>query len=148
MLHVLAASLWVGGLIAVLVTAAARGPDRAVALATAVPRFSRLALVCWVVLGLTGVVNALVRVAPADLFTTGYGALVVGKAVALGALGVLGPAHRRRTVARAAAGEARALLRLGGVEIVLMLATIGLAVALGRSAPPASAAGRRPAPRC
>ena len=141
MLHVLAACLWVGGLIAVLGTAAARGPDRAAALATAVPRFSRMALVCWVVVGLTGVVNALVRVAPADLFTTGYGALVVGKAVALGALGVLGLVHRRRTVARAAAGEARALVRLAAVEIVLMLATVGLAVALGRSAPPASAAG-------
>ena len=141
MLHVLAACLWVGGLVAVLATAAARGPDRAVALATAVPRFSRMALVCWVVVGLTGVVNALVRVAPADLFTTGYGALVVAKAVALGALGLLGLLHRRRTVARAAAGEARALVRLGGVEVVLMLATIGLAVALGRSAPPASAAG-------
>jgi len=141
MLHVLAACLWVGGLIAVLATAAARGPDRAVALETAVPRFSRMALVCWVVVGLTGVVNALVRVAPADLFTTGYGALVVGKAVALGALGLLGLLHRRRTVARAAAGEARALVRLAAVEIVLMLATVGLAVALGRSAPPASAAG-------
>ena len=141
MLHVLAACLWVGGLVAVLATAAARGPDRAVALATAVPRFSRMALVCWVVVGLTGVVNALVRVAPADLFTTGYGALVVGKAVALGALGVLGLLHRRRTVARAAAGEARALVRLAAVEILLMLATVGLAVALGRSAPPASAAG-------
>ena len=34
--------------------------------------------------------NALVRVAPADLFTTGYGALVVAKAVALVALGALG----------------------------------------------------------
>ena len=141
MLHVLAACLWVGGLIAVIGTAAARGPDRAAALETAVPRFSRMALVCWVVVGLTGVVNALVRVAPADLFTTGYGALVVGKAVALGALGVLGLVHRRRTVARAAAGEARALVRLAAVEIVLMLATVGLAVALGRSAPPASAAG-------
>lgn len=141
MLHVLAACLWVGGLIAVLGTAAAGGPDRAAALETAVPRFSRMALVCWVVVGLTGVVNALVRVAPADLFTTGYGALVVGKAVALGALGLLGLLHRRRTVARAAAGEARALVRLAAVEIVLMLATVGLAVALGRSAPPASAAG-------
>ncbi|MGZ8750217.1 MAG: cytochrome c oxidase assembly protein [Pseudonocardia sp.] len=140
MLHVLAACLWVGGLIAVLATAAARGPDRASALETAVPRFSRMALVCWVVVGLTGVVNALVRVAPADLFTTGYGALVVGKAVALAGLGLLGLVHRRRTVARAAAGEARALVRLAAVEIVLMLATVGLAVALGRSAPPASAA--------
>ena len=139
MLHVLAACLWVGGLIAVLGTAAARGPDRATALATAVPRYSRLALVCWLAVGLTGVVNALVRVAPADLLTTGYGGLVVGKAVALGVLGGLGLAHRRWTVARAAAGETGALVRLAAVEIVVMLATIGLAVALGRSAPPATA---------
>jgi len=139
MLHVLAACLWVGGLIAVLGTAAARGPDRATALSTAVPRYSRLALFCWLAVGLTGVVNALVRVAPADLLTTGYGGLVVGKAVALGVLGGLGLAHRRWTVARAAAGETRALVRLAGVEIVVMLATIGLAVALGRSAPPATA---------
>jgi cytochrome c oxidase assembly factor CtaG/putative copper export protein len=141
LLHVLAACLWVGGLVAVLGTAAVRGPDRTAALATAVPRFSRLALVCWLALGITGVVNALVRVAPADLFTTGYGALVVGKVVALGVLGAVGLAHRRRTVDRAAAGDPRALVRLGAVEVVLMLATIGLAVALGRSAPPATDAG-------
>src|SRR5918992_637135 len=63
-LHVFAASLWVGGLVAVLTLAAARGPDRLVALATAVPRFSRLALVCWLVVAPTGVVNALVRIPP------------------------------------------------------------------------------------
>jgi cytochrome c oxidase assembly factor CtaG/putative copper export protein len=135
-LHVLAASVWVGGLVAVLALATARGPDRAAALATAVPRYSRTALVCWLVVGITGVVNALVRVAPADLFTTSYGALVVGKAVALGVLGGLGFAHRRRTVGPAAAGDTGALVRWGAVEVVVMLATVGLAVALGRSAPP------------
>jgi cytochrome c oxidase assembly factor CtaG len=120
----------------VLALATARGPDRAAALATAVPRYSRTALVCWLVVGITGVVNALVRVAPADLFTTSYGALVVGKAVALGVLGGLGFAHRRRTVGPAAAGDTGALVRWGAVEVVVMLATVGLAVALGRSAPP------------
>ena len=135
-LHVLAASLWVGGLVAVLLLATARGSDRSAALATAVPRYSRMALVCWLVIGVTGVVNALVRVAPADLFTTGYGALVVGKAAALAVLGAFGLAHRRRTVGAASAGEAGALVRWGAVEVVLMLTTIGLAVALGRSAPP------------
>lgn len=137
-LHVLAVSLWIGGLVAVLALATARGPDREAALATAVPRFSRTALVCWVVVGVTGVVNAMVRVAPADLFTTSYGALIVGKAVSLGVLGGLGAAHRRRAVGPAAAGAPGALVRLGVGEVVLMLATVGLAVALGRSAPPAS----------
>ncbi len=135
-LHVLAASLWIGGLVAVLITAAGRGPDRATALATAVPRFSRLALLCWAVVAVTGVVNALVRVSLGDLFSTGYGALVLAKTASLLVLGAIGAAHRRSTVSAAAGGEPRALLRLGGVEVLLMLATVGLAVALGRSAPP------------
>jgi cytochrome c oxidase assembly factor CtaG/putative copper export protein len=135
-LHVLAASLWVGGLAAVIALAASRGPDRRAALATAVPRFSRLALVCWLVLAATGVVNALVRIPLTDLFGSTYGALVLAKVVALLVLGALGAAHRRSSVAAASRGEPRTLLRLGGVEVLLMLATIGLAVALGRSAPP------------
>jgi len=135
-LHVLAASLWVGGLMALLALAAARGSDRRTALATAVPRFSKLALVCWLVLAVTGVVNALVRIPLADMFGSTYGALVLAKVVALLLLGVMGAAHRRSSVDAASRGEPRALLRLGGVEVLLMLATIGLAVALGRSAPP------------
>ena len=140
-LHVLAATLWVGGLVAVLATAAARGPDRATALATAVPRFSRLALVCWLGLAVTGIVNALVRIPLGALVGSEYGALVLAKAGALMALGVLGALHRRSTVDAAARGEPGALLRLGGVEVLLMLATIGLAVALGRTAPPDTGAG-------
>ena len=141
LLHVLAASLWIGGLVAVLALAAARGPDRASALATAVPRFSALALVCWLVLAITGTVNALTRVPPASVFSSSYGGLLLLKAGALAALGVLGALHRRRTVARAAAGEPRALLRLGGVEVLLMLATVGLAVALGRTPAPDDGSG-------
>ncbi|GAA1332909.1 cytochrome c oxidase assembly protein [Pseudonocardia xinjiangensis] len=135
-LHVLAASLWVGGLVAVIGVATMRGPDRSAALATAVPRFSRLALVCWLVLAATGVVNALVRIPFNALVGSGYGALVFAKAAALILLGALGAAHRRSSVGPASRGETLALLRLGGVEVLLMLGTIGLAVALGRSAPP------------
>ncbi|SDF63306.1 cytochrome c oxidase assembly protein [Pseudonocardia oroxyli] len=136
-LHVLAASVWVGGLVAVLSLAAHRDTD---VLGVAVRRFSRVALWCWVVLAATGVINALIRVPLPDLVGTTYGALLLGKTVALLALGGLGALHRRHTVDAAGRGERRALLRLGGVEVLLMLATIGLAVALGRSAPPATAA--------
>jgi hypothetical protein len=104
-LHVLAVSLWVGGLVALLSVATARGPDRAAALGTAVPRFSRTALFCWIAVGVTGLVNALVRVTPVELFTTSYGALVLAKAAALAVLGGLGFLHRRRTVEPAAGGE-------------------------------------------
>jgi putative copper resistance protein D len=141
LLHAIAAALWVGGLVALVALAAWRTPDRPAALATAVPRFSRLALVCWLVLAVTGIVNALTRVPLDAVFTTEYGALLLGKTAALLVLGVLGALHRRGTVGAAARGEPRALLRLGAVEILLMLATIGLAVALGRSAPPDTGAG-------
>ncbi|OZM77041.1 cytochrome c oxidase assembly protein [Pseudonocardia sp. MH-G8] len=140
-LHVLAACLWVGGLVAVLAHAAARGPDRASALATAVPRFSRLALVCWLVLAVTGLVNALVRIPLWALVGSTYGTLVLAKAGALVVLGVVGVVHRRASVPAAARGEPGALLRLGGVEVLLMLATIGLAVALGRTVTPDTGAG-------
>jgi putative copper resistance protein D len=135
-LHVLAASLWVGGLVAVLLLAAARGPDRLVALSTAVPRYSRLALVCWLVVAVTGVINALVRIPLGALVGSTYGTLVLVKSGVLLGLGLLGALHRRSSVAAASRGEPAALLRLGGVEVLLMLATIGLAVALGRTAPP------------
>ncbi|TQM37964.1 cytochrome c oxidase assembly protein [Pseudonocardia cypriaca] len=140
-LHVLAASLWVGGLVAVLLLAAARGPDRLEALATAVPRYSRLALVCWLVVAVTGVVNALVRLPLGALIGSTYGTLVLAKAAALLGLGLLGALHRRSTVIPAARGDAGALLRFGGVEVLLMLATIGIAVALGRTAPPDTGVG-------
>jgi putative copper resistance protein D len=138
---VLAAALWVGGLVAVLGLAAARGPDRNAALATAVPRFSRLALACWITLAVTGTVNAYVRLPLDEVLGTRYGTLVLAKAAALVALGLLGAAQRRRTVPDAARGHPRALLRLGGVEVLLMLATIGLAVGLGRTPPPGAATG-------
>ena len=94
-LHVLAAALWVGGLAAVVVLAAARGSDRATALATAVPRFSRLALVCWAVLAVTGVINTLVRIPIWALFGSLYGLLILLKVLALLVLGGLGALHRR-----------------------------------------------------
>ena len=61
---------------------------------------------------------------------------MLAKALALLALGGFGAIHRRRSVGAASTGDARALLRLGAAEVLLMFATIGLAVALGRSAPP------------
>lgn len=140
-LHVLAAALWVGGLVAVVVLAAGRSPDRATALATAVPRYSRMALWCWLVLAATGVVNTLVRVPLPALVGSLYGVLILLKVVALLGLGAMGYLHRRTTVAAAAGGSTGALLRLAGVEILIMTATIGLAVALGRTATPDTGAG-------
>ncbi|MEJ2870765.1 cytochrome c oxidase assembly protein [Actinomycetospora sp. OC33-EN08] len=131
-LHVVAAACWVGGLVAVLAHAAVGGAH----LPTALGRFSTTAFWCWVVLALSGTVNALLRVNPADLTTSTYGLLLLGKVAGLVVLGVFGATHRTRTVPEVADGSRAALVRLGGVEVLIMFATIGVAVALGRTPPP------------
>lgn len=136
MLHVLSAGVWVGGLVAlVLLGTSDRRP-----LPVAVPRFSRLALWAAVALGLSGVASAAVRLAsPADLLSTSYGRLVLLKLVAIAALSAFGAAHRRRIVpALSGDGARRAFLRLGAVEVLVMAATVGVAVALSRTPPPVS----------
>ncbi|WP_084216588.1 cytochrome c oxidase assembly protein [Pseudonocardia spinosispora] len=135
MLHVVAAALWVGGLVAVL-GLAGRKAEAETQLPTVIRRYSALALVCWIVMAVSGVLNALVRIPLSDLFGTYYGALLLAKTCALLVLGGFGYLQRRHAVDSAARGRRGALLRLGAVEVLIMLGTVGLAVALGRSAPP------------
>ena len=131
--HLVAATLWVGGLIALL----ALGWRRGAHLSLAARRFSRLALVCWVVMAISGTVNALVRISIGDLFTTDYGLLVVAKIVALLLLGVFGHQQRQRGVrALTDGGGGGQLLRLAAVEVLIMFFTIGIATALARTPPP------------
>jgi cytochrome c oxidase assembly factor CtaG/putative copper export protein len=131
--HLVAAALWVGGLIALLAHGK-RGGDH---LALATTRFSKIALVCWIVMAVSGVVNAFVRVSVGDLFTSTYGWLLVGKIACLLLLGVIGYFQREKSVKQVVDGSSNALLRLAGVEILLMMLTIGLATALARTPPPA-----------
>ncbi|GAB2757997.1 bifunctional copper resistance protein CopD/cytochrome c oxidase assembly protein [Amycolatopsis magusensis] len=131
--HLVAAALWVGGLVALL----ALGWRRGAHLSLAAQRFSRLALVCWLVMAVSGVVNALIRVAPADLLATDYGLLVLAKVVGLLVLGVFGHQQRQRGVRGLVDGAGGGqLVRLASVEILIMFVTIGLATALARTPPP------------
>lgn len=134
--HMLAGALWAGGLLALLVHALRGGDDDHAALAAR--RFSAVALWCFVAMALSGIINALVRVRPADLVTTSYGALLLAKIAALAALGILGWQQRRRGVA-ALQADPRArgpLIRLALVEAAVFGLTFGVAVALGRTPPP------------
>jgi copper resistance protein D len=125
-LHVAAASLWVGGLGAILVLL---GRRRALLTAT-LPRFSTLAGFCLATVTVSGVLTAQVRLGSwAALFFTGYGALVIAKTVALVLLGGLGGLTRRRM----AAGR-MPVLRWAGLEVTLMAVTLGLAAALSQTA--------------
>lgn len=131
--HLFGATLWVGGLVALLAHAARHGNQ----LGLVTRRFSALALVCWIAMAVSGVVNSLVRVPLEQLLTTTYGLLVVVKTFALVVLGVFGYFQRRHAVARIdGQGGTGALLRLGAFEVLTMFATVGVAVALGRTPPP------------
>ncbi|HEY1972049.1 MAG TPA: cytochrome c oxidase assembly protein, partial [Pseudonocardia sp.] len=137
MVHVVAASVWIGGLIALLRLAVVAGTSGR-RLPLAARRFSAMALCCWLAMAVSGILNAAVRVRAADVFDTFYGRLVLAKAVCLLLLGGLGYLQRRRGLVGLAAGRAGSLVRLGGYEVLIMLGTLGLAVALGHSAPPSA----------
>ncbi|MGK2880807.1 MAG: cytochrome c oxidase assembly protein, partial [Mycobacterium sp.] len=136
MIHLVAAGLWAGGLLALLAhVLRGRVADHA---DLAARRFSAVALWCFVAMALSGVVNALVRIRVSDLVTSQYGLEILAKAVAVCALGALGWWQRRRGVAALQADPtARGpLLKLALVEAAIFGATFGVAVALGRTAPP------------
>ena len=133
-LHLIGATLWLGGLAAVVVYALASGRWRGLA----VRRFSRVAFWCIIVVGLSGVINAAVRVPLDQLFSDTYGRLVVAKVAALVVLGALGAWHRRVTIAQLESEERPSLfVRFGLVELAVFAATFGLAVGLSRTPPPA-----------
>lgn len=132
--HLVAVCLWVGGLAALVLVGHQLGDQLPVVAA----RYSTLAGWCFVVVAVSGVVNAWLRLGSLSGMGSTYGVLVIGKALALVALGATGWAHRTATLRRLA-GSRYGFLRLAAGELVVMGATIGLAVALSRSAPPRSA---------
>ncbi|TMR12701.1 copper resistance protein CopD [Nonomuraea turkmeniaca] len=132
-LHLLALALWVGGLVVLAAHALRREPQ----LEVSATRFSRMALWCYIGVGLSGVFSLVARLgAVSDLWTSEYGMLAVAKIVAFVLLGYVGYWHRRRTLGQLESGRPGAFIRLAGGETVLMLATVGLAVALSRTPPP------------
>lgn len=130
--HVTAAAVWAGGLLALGVHLRSAGT-----LVLALPRYSRVALACFTAVALSGLLMGWVSLAePRELVTTPYGQLLLGKTAALGVLGAFGHWHRRRTVVAVGAGRPQAFLSLAAVELVVMAATVALAVGLSRTAPP------------
>ena len=141
--HVVAATAWTGGLLALLLHG--RSADD---LAPAASRFSTLALACFLVSGLSGLLAAWLVLDgdPGTVLGSGYGELLLGKTTALVVLGVLGHRHRRHTLPRLRAGEPGAFRRFAAVETAVLLATVALAVALAASPPPSAAAPQVPTP--
>ena len=138
-LHVVAAAVWIGALIAVA-RYGRKVPDGE--LPGVVSRFSRIALGCAITVGLSGVLVALLHLHGRDgtigtafssLFTRPYGAVVLAKLAGFSVVVAAGWWHRRHTIGALGNGDSRPFHRLVAVELMVMLATVGIAVALSRT---------------
>ena len=154
-LHVVAASAWIGGL-AVLVLALPAAtrrlapPDRTRLLAGALGRFSTVALVSVAALLAGGVLQSLLELdALGDLLDTGYGRAIVVKSGLVAVLLAVGALNRRRVLpalARGAAagdgpGRPGALLRRTlRAEVALGAAALAATGALAGYSPAGAAA--------
>lgn len=150
-LHVLAVSVWLGGLatLVLILPAATReleAPERSRLLAANLARFSPIALLCVAAILLTGIGQGYAYVRDLDnLLDTAYGRAVLVKFVLLvGLLVPLGAYNRYRSVPRleriAAGGEApgRAGLLLRRAlrgEVALIAVVLGVTAALAGYAP-------------
>ena len=131
LLHLFFIMLWVGGLMGLIAHGRRLGPDMGVA----VRRYSTVALLSILGLAATGVVNALIRVELGDLFTTRYGLLVLSKAVLTVVIAAIGFVHRRVTIPQLKHAP-RLFIRVSVVEVLIMAATVGVAISMGRTPPP------------
>ncbi|HET8568029.1 MAG TPA: FixH family protein [Candidatus Limnocylindria bacterium] len=151
LVHVVAVSAWLGGIVAlaalVLPARAVRDALAAAALGAVVWRFSLLALVAVAAILATGVLRSLrVLLLPQDLVETPYGLALLAKivllatAVALGALNlaVLG---RRLRLAVAPERAKRGLVRTTSAETALLALAIVATAPLTALAPPAEPSG-------
>jgi putative copper export protein len=130
-IHIVAASIWIGGLLA-LVVHLRKFPEQ---LRRAIPRFSAAALVCVAAVGASGLLAGILMLDGwAALWTSSRGHLILAKTGALVMLVLIGHLHRKRTLAAACSGRLWPLIRLGAVELSLMGVTLGIAVVLSTTA--------------
>lgn len=127
LLHLAGVVVWVGGLLA-LAWVALRGSKR---LEEAVARYSIIALWAFVAVGVSGVVNASIRLGGLDELRSDYGALVLVKTAAFVVLGAFGYFQRRRIVSGGGG-----FVRLAVTEVFIMAGTIAVAAVLSRTPTP------------
>jgi copper transport protein len=145
-LHLASGSLWLGGLIGLLVLWRSLPADRRVAgLAVCVPRFSNVAFGSVLVLVASGTGAALIHLPTfGSLWQTSYGKAVTVKVVLLAGALVLAAVNLLRTrpaLRQPGAGErpSRLLRSLVRGEVVLVAGTLFAAAVLSSLAPPAKA---------
>lgn len=148
--HLVAGSVWVGGLIGLLVLAASLPAARRVAgLVVCIPRFSNTALASVLVLIGSGIGSALQHIPTfASLWQTSYGKALLVKIALLAAALLLASVNLLRTTPRFKGSVRRPelgppaaglLRRLVGGEVVLVSAAVLGAAVLSSLAPPSKA---------
>ena len=145
--HLLAGSVWIGGLIGLLVLWFATGPERRVpVLGVVVPRFSVVALTAVIVLLASGTGSTVVHMPAVNaLWDTSYGVAILVKIGLLTLAVVLASGNLLRTRPRLAAARrdpagaasaARLLRRLVSGEAILVTGAVFTAAVLSSLAPP------------
>lgn len=145
-LHLVGVSTWVGGIIMLallsgILTGSKAGASTDTTEAT-LRRFSSLAGFAFVLVFASGIINASIRITNwGDLVGSPYGQLILAKSAATVVLGGIGFMHRQWVIPQLGAkgstmSSRRVLWQLVLAEFLVMGATSGIAVALGRSAPP------------
>jgi copper transport protein len=131
--HLLAMALWLGGLALLLACVLVRGRDTS--LIPVVPRFSRMALLCFGVLAVTGLYLSWRQSGElAALPATAFGRLLLIKsAIVLVIIGLA--ALSRRALGRGGPDLARRLRRTVLVEAVLGVVVLGVTATLVNAAP-------------
>jgi copper transport protein len=130
--HLLAMVLWFGGLALLLVCVLGRGHT---SLEPVLPRFSRLALICFATLGVTGVYLAWRQSGSlAALPATDFGKLLLVKSAIVLVIVALA-SFSRRTVARMGSDVARRLRRTLLAEVVLGIVVLGVTATLVNAEP-------------
>lgn len=137
-LHLVFAGIWLGGLLAIVVTRRTLEGGR---MGPVLCRYSSLAMLCFVVVATSGIVNAELRVGTLENLLTPYGILVIVKVLALCALGLFGAMQRRFLIRRMqdpANGRRGYFWWLVAAELTFMGLASGVAVALARTGTPIS----------
>ncbi|NJP93598.1 copper resistance protein CopD [Nonomuraea sp. FMUSA5-5] len=135
-IHVMGAAAWTGGLLATVVFLAPHSSLLAVVL----PKFSRMATVCLLLVALSGLVTGLGTMAltpgvtlPGAIVTSHYGVLVIVKTALVALLVPLAAHIRFRLLPVIRRGGATALASWAAAEVGIMGLAYGVAVAITRA---------------
>lgn len=135
-LHLVFVAAWLGGLLTIVLLRDLLDAER---LPVVLARYSTVALICFIVVAISGYASAALRIGTWEQLNTQYGVLVLAKVAALIAIGLFGALQRNfliRRIARADTSARRDFWLLVVIELAFMGIASGVAAALARTATP------------